>query len=139
VNGHRVPLGGMTFPELAEEIGPARCRVRRMAAKGLGLDPGAAHETVDDVELLTSEVVTNAIKHTASGKGGRVRLSVFRTDRTIRVEVADEGGAETTPRAVDDLYAESGRGLSLVKALAKEWGMERDDEGGTLTWFEVEL
>jgi anti-sigma regulatory factor (Ser/Thr protein kinase) len=103
------------------------------------MDADAEHETLESVELLTSEVVTNAIKYTLSGKCGWVRLSVIRTDRTIRVEVADQGGARTTPRVVDDPYAESGRGLLLVKVLAKEWGMAPGVCGGTCTWFEVEL
>ena len=102
MNGDRLELGTVIIPGLAEEVGRVRCEVRGMAADGLGLDPWARHETVDNVELLTSEVVTNAIKYSLSGKGGRVHLSVFRTDRTIRVEVIDQGGAQTTPRVIND-------------------------------------
>jgi anti-sigma regulatory factor (Ser/Thr protein kinase) len=110
-----------------------------MVAEGLGVEPDAEHETLESVELLTSEVVTNAIKYTRSGKCGWIRLSVLRTDRTIRIEVVDQGGARTTPRVIDDPCGESGRGLLLVKALAKEWGVEPASSGGVCTWFELEL
>ncbi|GAA2071716.1 hypothetical protein [Actinomadura alba] len=59
--------------------------------------------------------------------------------RELFSDGVDQGGAQTMPRVIHDLYAESGRGLLLVKAVAEEWGMEPDGGGGTCTWFELEL
>jgi anti-sigma regulatory factor (Ser/Thr protein kinase) len=91
----------------------------------------------DDVVLLASEVVTNAIVHTASGSGGTFTVVVQPGGRMIRVEVHD-GGSETPPdvRPADDL-AGSGRGLSLVDSLATRWG-HLGDPNGRVVWFEAE-
>jgi anti-sigma regulatory factor (Ser/Thr protein kinase) len=80
---------------------------------------------VDVAVLLTSELVTNAIKH---GAGGPVRLGIQCTRDQLRVEVYD-----TSPSlpvlmntAVD---AADGRGLVLVAALSAKWGSYRTPAG----------
>jgi anti-sigma regulatory factor (Ser/Thr protein kinase) len=91
----------------------------------------------DDVILLASEVVTNAVIHTASGKDGTFTVVVHPLDGTVRVEVHD-GGSETPPdiRSPDD-QAVSGRGLGLVESLATRWG-HLGDQDGRVVWFEVD-
>lgn len=86
----------------------------------------------DDATLAVSELVTNAIKH-ADGKpvGLRVRHSSFE----LHIEVTD--GTPTPARLRSASVAdESGRGLLLVAALAKEWGVSPD---GTMTWCSLEI
>jgi anti-sigma regulatory factor (Ser/Thr protein kinase) len=67
-----------------------------------------------------------------------VRLSLRATDLTFRVEVVDQGSADTKPEVRDEPShdGERGRGLFLVEALSKEWGAEPGGRG-TKTWFEV--
>lgn len=91
----------------------------------------------DDVVLLVSEVATNAVVHTASGKGGTFTIVVRPGDSVIRVEVHD-GGSETPPdiRPPEDL-AGSGRGLGLVESLATRWG-HLGNRDGRVVWFEVD-
>jgi anti-sigma regulatory factor (Ser/Thr protein kinase) len=91
----------------------------------------------DDVILLASEVVTNAIVHTASGKDGTFTVVVHPLDGMVRVEVHD-GGSDTPPgiRSADD-QAVSGRGLGMVESLATRWG-HLGDRDGRVVWFEVE-
>ena len=91
----------------------------------------------DDVILLASEVVTNAIIHTASGKDGTFTVVVHPLDGMVRVEVHD-GGSETPPgiRSADD-QAISGRGLGMVESLATRWG-HLGDQNGRVVWFEVD-
>jgi anti-sigma regulatory factor (Ser/Thr protein kinase) len=91
----------------------------------------------DDVILLACEVSTNAVVHTASGKGGTFTVVVRPGDRVIRVEVHD-GGSESSPdvRAAEDL-ASSGRGLGLVKSLATRWG-HLGNRDGRVVWFEMD-
>jgi anti-sigma regulatory factor (Ser/Thr protein kinase) len=91
----------------------------------------------DEVILLVSEVATNAVVHTASGKGGTFTVIVHPLDRMVRVEVHD-GGSETSPgvRAPEDL-AGSGRGLGLVESLATRWG-HLGNRDGRVVWFEVD-
>lgn len=96
-------------------------------------------ETADTVALLTSELVTNSIKHSAShDPGGTVVVTVVVSADRVHVEVHDDGGA-TVPRlrSADDL-AESGRGLHLVEACALDWDY-RPTGTGMITWFECAL
>jgi anti-sigma regulatory factor (Ser/Thr protein kinase) len=127
-----------TFPGVADEVAVARRVVRGAAAAHLGVRAEAEHSALDDLELLTSEIVSNALRHTRSGRGGQVRLALLASDHSFRVEVIDQGGISRRPEVRGDPAgdAERGRGLVLVEALAKEWGAEPAGRGGK-TWFEV--
>ncbi|MFD4033503.1 ATP-binding protein [Streptomyces sp. NPDC058637] len=88
---------------------------------------------VDDVLLCVSELATNALVHgVPPGRGFRVQL--FR-ERTLRIEVHDSGGGEVRAGAGAEPYAEYGRGLTLVVALADGWGVEERNPGKTV-WCE---
>jgi anti-sigma regulatory factor (Ser/Thr protein kinase) len=86
----------------------------------------------DDATLTVSELVANAIKH---GKGQPVGLRVRRSAYELRIEVTD--GTPTPARLRSaDVADENGRGLFLVAALAKEWGVSPD---GTMTWCSLAI
>lgn len=93
--------------------------------------------------LLTSELVTNSVQHSKSGRPrGTVTLTLISVPGGIRVEVIDDG-AETTPAASADQYrqpdlADSGRGLELVEMLSARWS-HYSDSAGRVTWFELTL
>jgi DNA-binding NarL/FixJ family response regulator len=87
--------------------------------------------SLDVVELLVSELVTNAVTHARSTADVAV---VLRRD-VVRIEVGDRSSDPPLPRqATPD--ARSGRGLDLVGRLASAWGFE-PREGGKVVWFEV--
>jgi anti-sigma regulatory factor (Ser/Thr protein kinase) len=68
--------------------------------------------------LLTSELVTNAIRHET---GGTVTLAIDCSRDPLRVDVHDT--SRSAPALVDaPVDAETGRGLTLVAILADEWG-----------------
>jgi anti-sigma regulatory factor (Ser/Thr protein kinase) len=121
------------FP--AEDGGVLDVReVRREVCKLVGTD----HPKIDDIELLTSEIATNAAIHTASGKpGGRLRLSVLKEEGRVRVEITDDGGAGSVPRLVSDPFAEHGRGLWIVRTLSDACGSWQETQGRTTVWFEI--
>jgi anti-sigma regulatory factor (Ser/Thr protein kinase) len=87
---------------------------------------------VNTVELLTSEVVTNAIVHGRSGP----QLVVEIGDDVVRVAVRDLSPQEPVRRLgrLDDI---SGRGVIIVEKLASAWGVELVRGGGKQVWFEV--
>ena len=89
------------------------------------------------VELLTSELVTNAVKHGASDAHESILLSARRLDGTVRVEVCDEGltGFDAEPGGTG-LMEPGGNGLVLVEALASRWGVEPGQP--KCVWFEAE-
>ncbi|XRQ13312.1 ATP-binding protein [Actinomadura welshii] len=84
-----------------------------------------------DLELITSELVTNAIRHAS-----RVTLVIYLPDdKTVMVEVWDDSPqAPAMPRI--DLQAEGGRGLMLVGALSRSWGWRATPEG-KVTWAQT--
>lgn len=90
---------------------------------------------VDLASLLTSELVTNAVRY---GRG-LVRLSVRADPPALRVEVHDDNPAMPTLGPEDDTAAENGRGLRLVEALATRWGTESCPGDGKDVWFEIDL
>ncbi|MER6950207.1 ATP-binding protein [Nonomuraea sp. NPDC000554] len=104
-------------------------RARHLARARLsswGLD-----EPSDVVELLVSELVTNALCHAHEP----YRLTLFASDGLLRCEVEDSD--PTLPHlchAADD--DEHGRGLALLDLLACCWGCERTRDGKTV-WFEL--
>ncbi|WUL57592.1 ATP-binding protein [Streptomyces sp. NBC_00344] len=91
--------------------------------------PGAA----DVAELLTSELVTNALIHT--DRGAEVTASVGPS--TLRVEVRDCMPGMPQRPTPDTEGGTSGRGLVLVEALADNWGV-RGSEVGKVIWFELD-
>jgi anti-sigma regulatory factor (Ser/Thr protein kinase) len=96
---------------------------------------GPYHPALDDVQLCLSEIMTNALRHTASGKGGHIRVEAAISTQQIRAEITDDGGAETVPGLVA-ARGESGRGLTLVQQTADDWGFEHRD-GRTTVWFTI--
>ena len=91
-------------------------------------------ELVDVIELLTSEVVTNAVLH---GEG-TVELDVTRVDRFIRVSVADEAVPLDIGPGPVNVEASNGRGLLLVESLSSSWGVE-EIPSGKRVWFEMQV
>ncbi|MCF6473102.1 ATP-binding protein [Nonomuraea sp. MG754425] len=88
---------------------------------------------VDEAELIVSELATNAIRHSASGRfGGRFLVSVqAHTDR-LWLGVLDEGGPSSPRASRPCLDGEGGRGLLLVASLSIDWGVWGDEHGRTV-------
>ncbi|GAA0839572.1 ATP-binding protein [Streptosporangium amethystogenes subsp. fukuiense] len=129
-------VGQRDFPGVAQSAGAARRWV-------LGILDGhpTATETLETLELLVSEVVTNAILHSDSaGPDGLITVRVGLGGGLIQVEVIDDGSATSVPaiRTTDD-DSLSGRGLSWVDRLARAWGADHDDEVGGVVWFRLAI
>ncbi|MFD0369113.1 ATP-binding protein [Streptomyces sp. NPDC059071] len=124
------------FRRFAFEL-PARtasvARARRLAEERLilwGCDP----EIRDTVALVVSELVTNAVVHTASG---RVVCELREGEERLRIAVRDEGGP-AGPHIRDCGEEERGRGLILVDALCAAWGADRTGHGtAQIVWAEL--
>ena len=86
---------------------------------------------------MTSELVTNAIAHTASGKGGKVIVTVYRADTRIRIEVKDDGSDQAPVVRPADEDRESGFGLGLVDLIADRWG-HCGGRRSRVVWFMLE-
>ena len=113
-------------PELAEVV-----EVRRLLRRLLSSWRLDALLEDGDVELLTTEVATNAVRHAGTEATVVVR---YLGDR-VRVEVGD--GSPILPRVRSPrLEDTSGRGMALVDTLSSGWGVT-ETGGGKRVWFEI--
>ncbi|MGA5129911.1 ATP-binding protein [Streptomyces blastmyceticus] len=95
-------------------------------------------DVVDRVELIVSELLTNALLHTIPVPGDEIGLSVAEADGAVLIEVEDGGGPTAPairPRAEDE--CEHGRGLALVEAMADSWAWRTLPNGRRSTWAYV--
>ncbi|WP_149203712.1 ATP-binding protein [Actinotalea subterranea] len=88
------------------------------------------------VELLSSELLANAVLHGAEGSAIGVQLR--RTAEALRVSVSD-AGASTPVVLHREPSAPNGRGMAIVEAMSSRWGVDEHDEGGKTVWFELDL
>ncbi|MFG2223792.1 SpoIIE family protein phosphatase [Streptomyces sp. NPDC048644] len=110
----------------AQTAGQARRLARRALARW-GLE-----ELTDQLELLVSEVVTNAVRYAERP----VTLRLLRTD-VLRCEVGDD--VPQLPRLRQARPSdEGGRGLYLVNRMARRWGATRLSMG-KVVWFELSM
>ncbi|WP_329621396.1 serine/threonine-protein phosphatase [Streptomyces sp. NBC_01255] len=109
-----------------EDAAPGRAR--RLARRALAR--WDLEELTDSVELLISEVVTNAVRYAERP----VTLRLLKTD-VLRCEVGDDSPQLPRQRRARDTD-EGGRGLFLVNRLARRWGATRLS-GGKVVWFEL--
>lgn len=117
-----------TYPGRPASI-PAARRLVRGALAGSPL--------VDDLELIVSELVTNAIRYTPSGRdGGTFTVKIRLGPGTARIEIEDDGNGQWTVPA-RDAATEGGRGLLLVAALADEFGCDVTRARRQVVWAQV--
>jgi anti-sigma regulatory factor (Ser/Thr protein kinase) len=88
------------------------------------------------IELLVSELVTNAVRHGASDPHEAILVRAHRTNGAVRVEVCDEGGGFHQRGEAPPALQPGGRGLMLVEALASRWGVAPGHPN--CVWFEAE-
>ena len=106
-------------------------QARRFARDALA---GSPEGVIEVAQLLTSELVTNAMEHGS----GVVRVSLDRADGILRVRVKDGSPLRPVMRQPLNLEETRGRGLLLVASLAMSWGVAPDSPGGGKTvWFRL--
>jgi serine/threonine-protein kinase RsbW len=151
VSPHALPAGSLTqlawhgawlvttpkrrvFPGRPDQVAHAR----RFVARVLDGCPVA-----DDALLCASELASNAIRHTRTGRSGKFQILVWRGQASACVAVLDDG-SDTAPRLAagqPGRLAESGHGLLTVQTLAAWWGHHTYRDGstrGTAVWFRLD-
>ena len=111
------------LPARYEAVGDARRFTRAT------LDQWDVGDRFDDVCLVVSELVTNALRHALPSEaprgaehGSHVRLHLMRWTERLVCAVRDPSHDSPVARDTDDFSAESGRGLFLVDSFADGWG-----------------
>lgn len=82
-----------------------------------------------EVELVVSELVTNAVRH---GPGEPIHLRLTEADGVVGGEIEDQGDGVVAIREQDLGTAVGGLGLPIVNELASDWGVY---PGSTHVWF----
>lgn len=118
--------------ELADDIDAPRLARSQLSELLAGR---VSEHDLGDVEVLTSELVTNAVRH--SGRAGTddtivVHLAIAAD--VLRIEVCDRGIGFAPPAVLRPRAEGGGNGLILVERLSSSWGVSGDD--GTCVWFE---
>ena len=119
-----------TYPGTPENVAAARRLVRAVLAHS---------PRVHDLELIASELLTNAICHTPSGQQrGTFTITIRRRPGGARLEVTDLGTLPWRPaRPNRDEMTEHGRGLQIVLALADEVGYGVGSGDSQIIWADV--
>jgi transcriptional regulator with XRE-family HTH domain/anti-sigma regulatory factor (Ser/Thr protein kinase) len=113
------------FPN--DTLAPALARAA-LATTAIGIPVDA----FDAAALLTSELVTNSVRHSRSDW---VEVAIILTADVLRIEVSDQDRHTIRPRTPD---FDGGWGLTIVGELATRWGVERHSAGKTV-WIESDL
>ncbi|HEU5161182.1 MAG TPA: ATP-binding protein [Streptosporangiaceae bacterium] len=128
VTDARSLLGVGTYAATPRQVSLARHWVRGLLA------PHVDDGTLFDIALCAGELVDNARKHGCPD--GAITVSVYVGAGTIRLEVMDDGSAETIPHVAGNCLAEDGHGLQIISHLACRWGRRKDQGGNQVVWCE---
>lgn len=107
---------------------------RRFVRDSVGPVPS---RIVDDAILLTSELVTNAVRHAGLDDQDEIEVTVSVDPRILRITVRDRGPG-FDPEAMVPRSDEGGWGVDLLRRLSSRWSVDRDS-AGTDVWFEIDL
>ncbi|WP_329039239.1 ATP-binding protein [Streptomyces sp. NBC_00178] len=126
----------MAVPHGPAGVGQARHRMREQLRSN-----GVSDTVVDDAVLILSELLSNACRHgrplgTHTEVGDGDIRAAWRVDGEgdLTVEVTDGGGPTRPVPSTPSVTARGGRGLNIISALAREWGVRDDPAGEVTVW-----
>jgi anti-sigma regulatory factor (Ser/Thr protein kinase) len=117
---------------------PTAASCGRLHAKNVVWEWGLGYLS-DTIELLVSELLTNALRASESIAGPDIppiRLRLFSDRTVVLLEVWDHNPDDPQPRDVD-AESESGRGFSVIEALSSRWGFRRLSYSLKVVWCEL--
>lgn len=98
-------------------------KARRWVLDQLTLEPDRAQ----DVALLVSELVTNAVLHART----RLVVGVVQVEDLVLITVEDRDLVMPQQQPYSRTRT-NGRGIALLETLSERWGVERDESGKTV-------
>ena len=113
----------------------APSQARRAVRETLG--GSVSDRTLEDVELLVSELATNSVRHAGCGERDELAMEAQVREDRVLVRVYDGGGGfdAEAPEKPEPQQA-GGYGLVLLDRLADAWGVLRGDR--FCVWFELD-
>jgi anti-sigma regulatory factor (Ser/Thr protein kinase) len=111
---------------------PSSVRIARTSITVALRRHGVPQHVVDDARIVVSELLGNALRHARPIPGGGLVLSLAVLADSIRLAISD-GGSATLPTLLHPPeLALSGRGLTIVRTLTREWGVRESPDGNTV-------
>ena len=110
-------LIALALPGIPESVPVARWHVRVvLGLHGLG-------EFAEDAEIITSELVANAVRHACQDRTKTIGVILTHAGTPVAVTVAVSDSSPHVPVRPDTpAGGEQGRGLQIVEALSAHWG-----------------
>ncbi|MFE3720748.1 ATP-binding protein [Streptomyces cyaneofuscatus] len=142
ITPHLLYATSLRLAAVPSAVGKSRVFIRQM------LQHWRLPDYIDVVDLVVSELVTNAIE--ATGITDTQPTCTAVTDEHVvgvqlriigarlYVEVWD-GSTDTPVRKHPDTNAEGGRGLLLIEAMTEQWDVYQPEVGGKVVWAELSL
>jgi anti-sigma regulatory factor (Ser/Thr protein kinase) len=128
------PWGSVLVRRATEVFPPTRSAPRHVRAfVGDALRSWGYGRLCETAELLVSEIVTNVVMH--AGTSGLVTAPAHPAG--VRIEVTDAGRDLPGQRRPEPREPE-GRGLGIVAALARDWGVDVGPDETKTVWFELD-
>jgi anti-sigma regulatory factor (Ser/Thr protein kinase) len=121
-------LGVSNYTATTQQVSFAKVWIRKTLAGRVD------EEILFDISLCAVELVDNARKHGHAAR--RITASLYMSNDTIRLEVANEDSRQSVPRVTDNLLTEDGHGLKIVSELAERWGSHQDADLNRVVWCE---
>ena len=117
-------LIALTVPDIPGSVPVARLQVRAaLGLRGLG-------EYADDAEIITSELVTNAVQHACDDGTTTIGVALTRAGSPAAVTIIVSDSSPDGPVLRDTPPgSEQGRGLQIVEALSAHWGWRQEGSG----------
>ena len=113
---------------------PAAAHEARVLLRSWMTARACTGDAIETVELLLTEIIANAVRHTDSEK---LQMTAAFDGRSVRVEVEDcSPEPPRPPPDVVDPERPGGRGVWLVERLSEAWGWNLVT-GGKRVWFEL--
>lgn len=123
------PDPDLAFIRIFPPEAPA-CRAARHFVRDILASTASNEEVIDAMELICSELSANAVRHARSA----FTVAIEQAPTHVRIAVVDE--LPPAPDNADSFPVRAGRGLGIVAALARDWGVEHDETGHAV-WAEV--
>ena len=118
-----------TVPSGVDAIGRARRHVRN------GLGTALSSTQVAAAELMTGELVANAVQHAGLLDGDLIEIDIYVEPTTVRISVVDAGPGLDPDQPILGSNPH-GWGLVLVDRIADRWGIQRFHPHSV--WFEID-
>jgi anti-sigma regulatory factor (Ser/Thr protein kinase) len=109
---------------------PISVSVARHAARGL--KPWLTDDRCERLELITSEAVTNALRHGTSSETDVIEFELAASPTTVRARVGDNGPEFSQPTRIPGPREVGGYGLMIISQLASSWQIQHTGRGNDL-------